>query len=92
MKTTEEFESFVRDFKAVLGRELVDTVGPTQDQFAFATTERDEGPDKPAKWLDKMIEAKAKYPSLRRCGVMPFGISEHVVYVIAGLGRAGVEC
>ena len=93
MKTTtsaKQFESFKKDVRKLLGASLVGEVGPAQGQYGFCTTEPDLGETAKARSIDAIVEAKDRYPALERCPVMPFAARGKIVYVIAGLARAGL--
>ena len=83
----EQFEQFKADVRKILGDSLVGEVGPDKGQFAFCTSEPDQGENVKAKSIDAIMEAKVKYPDLARWPVMPFGVKGRIIYVIAGLRR-----
>jgi len=80
-----QFEEFKQDVKKLLGDSFVGEVGPDRGQFAFCTSEPDQGEQVKAKSIDAIMEAKAKYPELARCPVMPFGVKGRIIYVIANV-------
>ena len=80
-----QFEEFKQDVRKLLGDSFVGEVGPDRGQFAFCTSEPDQGEHAKAKSIDAIMEAKAKYPELDRCPVMPFGVKGRIIYVIANV-------
>lgn len=84
MKTT-QFNEFKKDVRKILGDSLAGEVGPAHGQYAFCSSEPDQGEQVKAKSIDAIMEAKAKYPELAMCPVMPFGVSGRTTYVIAGI-------
>ena len=82
---TKQFEQFKQDVRKLLDDSFVGEVGPSQGQYAFCTSEPDQGEYVKAKSIDAIMEAKAKYPELARCPVMPFGVKGRIIYVIANV-------
>lgn len=82
---TKQFDEFKKDVRKILGKSLVGEVGPADGQYAFCTSEPDLGENVRAKSIKAIIQAQSKYSTLDRCSIMPFGISGHTTYVIAGI-------
>ena len=80
-----QFELFKLDVQEIMGDDFVGTVGPGHGQLGFACNELACSPDGKARYIDRILKAKGKYPALARCPVMPFDVSGRTVYVIAGI-------
>ena len=83
-----KIEEFVKDIKEQLGADCVGVIDRSKDegQIGFATTEPDQGENVPGKY-NGVFEATIKKHGLERCRFMPFPVSGHLVYTVAGLKR-----